>query len=106
MEATSNNELRNAIWQALAAVPAGKVVTYGQLAALSGLPGYARFVGSSLKKLPKDTSLPWFRVINAKGQISFPVDSDGYNRQRQHLLDEGITVKHNRINLKTFQWQP
>ncbi|MEH6624886.1 MAG: MGMT family protein [Motiliproteus sp.] len=102
----SSDELRHAIWQALAAVPAGKVVTYGQLAELAGLRGYARYVGSSLKQLPKDTTLPWFRVINAKGQISLPLGSDSYERQRQHLLNEGITVKHNRINLKAYRWQP
>ncbi len=94
------------IWQALASVPRGKVVTYGQLATLAGLPGYARFVGSTLKKLPRDTQLPWFRVINAKGLISFPVGSDSYLRQRQNLLDDGIDLKGNRISLKLFQWRP
>lgn len=102
----SSEEMRRAIWQALAAVPIGKVVTYGQLATLAGLPGYARFVGATLKKLPKNTQLPWFRVINAKGEISFPIASDGYNRQRQQLLDDGINVKGKRVNLKHFQWRP
>ncbi|OMH30445.1 cysteine methyltransferase [Motiliproteus sp. MSK22-1] len=94
------------IWQSLAAVPAGKVVTYGQLAQLAGLPGYARFVGATLKRLPKDTQLPWFRVINASGKISFPEASDAYKRQRQRLQEDGITVKDNRVSLKHYQWSP
>ena len=92
--------------QTLAAVPSGRVVTYGQLAALAGIPRAARLVGATLKKLPADTSLPWHRVINASGQISFPVDSDGYRRQRARLLDEGIEFHGNRISLARYRWQP
>ncbi len=94
------------IWQSLAAVPAGRVVTYGQLATLAGLPGYARFVGTTLKQLPKDTRLPWFRVINASGRISFPAGSDAYHRQRQRLQEDGITVRDDRVSLRQYQWQP
>jgi methylated-DNA-protein-cysteine methyltransferase-like protein len=92
--------------QTLAAVPAGRVVTYGQLAELAGLPRAARLVGATLKKLPVDTTLPWHRVINASGRISFPLDSDGYRRQRARLLEEGIDVCGNRISLARYRWQP
>ncbi|MCW8884577.1 MAG: MGMT family protein [Motiliproteus sp.] len=102
----NSDEMRSMIWQALASVPRGKVVTYGQLALLAGLPGYARFVGTTLKKLPKNTTLPWFRVINASGRISFPSGSESYLRQRQRLQEDGITVKGDRISLKNYQWQP
>ncbi len=94
------------IWQSLAAIPAGTVVTYGQLAQLAGLPGYARFVGSTLKQLPADSSLPWHRVINASGRISFADGSEAYLRQRQRLQDEGICIQQGRISLARFQWRP
>jgi methylated-DNA-protein-cysteine methyltransferase-like protein len=94
------------IWQALASVPEGKVVSYGQLAELAGLPGYARFVGATLKKLPKDTRLPWHRVINASGRISFERGSPAYQRQKQRLLGEGITVEQGRISLSRYRWNP
>ncbi len=94
------------IFQVLARIPPGKVVTYGQLAQLAGLPGYARFVGTTLKHLPQESQLPWHRVINARGQISLPAETEGYERQRARLLAEGIRFSGKRINLKQYQWQP
>ena len=92
------------IWQALAQVPSGKAVSYGQLAALAGLPGYARFVGTTLKKLPNDTRLPWHRVVNAAGRISFPENSPKFVEQKQRLRSEGIIFNNNRIGLNRCRW--
>ncbi len=91
----------NALYTALAAIPAGRVVTYGQLAALAGCPGAARWVGSVLRKLPHDTQLPWHRVIGAGGRIALP--SSGGDEQRRRLAAEGIdTTGH--INLNRYGW--
>lgn len=96
-----------AIYQALQQVPHGKVVTYGQLARLAGLGRAARLVGSTLRKLPKDSRLPWYRVINAQGKISFPEDHPGYQRQRSRLLKEGVCFGNNgKVDLKVFLWRP
>lgn len=102
-----NSIALEAIYQALQQVPYGKVVTYGQLASLAGLGRAARVVGTTLKKLPKDSKLPWYRVINAQGKISFPEDHPSYKRQRLRLLEEGIYFgKNGKIDLNTFLWQP
>jgi methylated-DNA-protein-cysteine methyltransferase-like protein len=93
-------------WQVIAQVPTGKVVTYGQVAQLAGLPGMARAVGRTLSQLPEDTKLPWFRVLNAQGKISFPVDSNGWKRQKALLEQEGIVFINGRIKLSHYQWQP
>ncbi|PHS60917.1 MAG: cysteine methyltransferase [Thalassobium sp.] len=91
------------LYTALAAIPAGRVVTYGQLAALAGRPGGARWAGRVLSQLPKDTQLPWFRVINAQGRLSFPVGSAAALRQQGLLVREGIEFSDSgRINLKRF----
>ena len=91
------------LYTALAAIPAGRVVTYGQLAALAGRPGGARWAGRVLSQLPKDTQLPWFRVINAQGRLSFPVGSAAALRQQELLVREGIEFSDSgRINLKRF----
>ncbi|MGL1958398.1 MAG: MGMT family protein [Colwellia sp.] len=98
------------IWQTVQLIPVGKVACYGQIADLAGLPGKARLVGKSLGKVPesgwKGKSVPWFRVINAQGNISFPTGSDSFEKQKQHLQDEQVVVIGNRIKLKQFQWQP
>jgi len=95
---------RQKVWQVVAAIPPGKVASYGQVAELAGLARQARAVGKMMSQLPKDTRLPWFRVINAQGRISFPLDSDGYRRQRERLEADGIEFTGERINLRVYRW--
>lgn len=92
------------IWQLVATIPAGKIATYGQLAKLAGYPNHARYVGATLKMLPKDSSLPWFRVVNAQGKISLPENSSAYTRQRHLLEADGIEFSANKIPLRHYQW--
>lgn len=98
------------IWQTVQAIPAGKVACYGQIADLAGLPGRARLVGKALGAVPnagwQGQSVPWYRVINAQGKISFPPGSSHFIEQRSLLQDEQVVVLGARIKLKQFQWQP
>ena len=50
-------------------IPRGRVASYGDVAKMAGLPGYARYVGYLLKSVPIDTSLPWHRVVRSDGTI-------------------------------------
>jgi len=99
---TASTMNREALYIALLAVPAGKVITYGQLAALAGLPGAARLAGTVLCRLPENTELPWHRVINAQGKISLPPDSAAYKNQCQRLQAEGVEVKNGKISLHIY----
>lgn len=92
------------IWYLLNKIPKGSVATYGQLAEMAEAPGYARVVGNILKQLPVGTDLPWHRVINSKGEISFPDGSSRYNLQKLRLEQEGVAISSGKINLKTYQW--
>ena len=94
------------IWQVISLIPHGKVASYGQVAALAGLPRRARLVGRVLSNLPATSKLPWHRVVNAQGRIAFPSRSPDYRRQRSRLREEGIILKNGRIPLKTYQWRP
>ena len=87
-------------------IPKGKVCTYGNVADVAGLPRRARLVGTVLRQTPASRGLPWFRVINASGRISFPVGSDGYARQRKHLESEGVDFVGGRVNLDRYGWPP
>ncbi len=78
------------LYIALSSVPPGRVIAYGELARLAGLPGRARWVGRTLSQLPEESALPWHRVINAGRRISLPAGSPGYLEQKQRLLSEGI----------------
>ena len=103
---TETQVKRESIWQVVHMIPNGKVATYGQVAALAGLPKAARFAGTSLKDLPKATRIPWHRVINAQGRISLPPSSASYQEQRQRLTQEGVLIRNGRIALKDYQWEP
>lgn len=91
-------------------IPKGFVATYGQIADLAGLPGRARLVGKALGKVPEEgwnnQIVPWFRVINAQGKISFPVENASFMQQKQFLQDEQVVVIGAKIKLADFQWQP
>lgn len=85
------------IWRAVAAIPRGRVDSYGGVARRAGLPGRARLVGHALKVAPKHLKLPWHRVLNASGRISFPEGSTAYSRQRRKLEAEGIRFNGPRV---------
>ncbi len=97
-------DINQRIWQIVALIPRGKVATYGDVAAQAGLPGAARRVGRALKHLPRDTRIPWHRVVNAQGRISLAEGSAGQYTQRERLEAEGIAFQPNgRINLREFR---
>lgn len=96
------------IYAVVAAIPEGKVATYGQVAALAGLPGHARQVGYALHALPDGSDLPWQRVINARGEVS-PRSGPGWveGYQRHLLEEEGVRFdERGRVDLERFRWEP
>lgn len=91
-------------------IPKGKVATYGQIAALAGMPRCARQAGYALAGTPVDVKIPWHRVINAQGRISLRLrhwDSGSDDLQKILLEAEGVVFDSTgKVNLKRFQWQP
>lgn len=93
------------IYTIIASIPKGCVVSYGQVAALAGYPNNARLVGRLLKEMPKDSTIPWHRVVNSQGKIAFVQGSAQYQTQREKLLSEGVTFNNQRINMAKHRWQ-
>ena len=94
------------IYRTVRRIPRGRVATYGQIARLAGLPNQARLVGYALHALrgADDKTVPWHRVINARGEISL-TEFTGADLQRALLRAEGIVVNRaNRIDLDRFRW--
>jgi methylated-DNA-protein-cysteine methyltransferase related protein len=94
------------IWFVVALIPEGKVACYGKIADLAGLPGRARYVSRALKEAPEALSLPWHRVINSQGKISFDKFSQMFQHQTECLRIEGVAVNSGKIALSEFEWQP
>jgi len=88
------------VWQVVEDIPRGHVLTYGDVARLAGMSRAARRVSQAMRRAPRDRRLPWHRVVNAQGRISFPPDSPGYRRQKDMLECEGIVFVEGRIDLE------
>ena len=94
------------IWQVVAAIPAGRVASYGQVADMAGLGRQARYIGRALGKLPRGHAIPWYRVIRSNGQIAFPIGSEAFEIQAQTLREEGVIVVDGRVSMRQFGWRP
>ena len=103
----SSGERYPRIYAVVTRIPVGQVATYGQVAALAGLPGQARQVGYALHSLPEGTDIPWQRVINARGEVSPRAEGGWENYQRHLLEEEGLVFDDaGRVDLERYRWDP
>ena len=91
------------IYEAVKRIPYGKVATYSQIAEMAGDKKMARAVGNALHKNPDPGSIPCFRVVNAKGELSGEFAFGGPNAQAKLLEAEGIKVVDGRVDLTKYQ---
>ena len=83
-------------------IPAGRVTTYGMIAAWAGWPSHSRMVGRTLRYTPGAEQLPCHRVVNIVGRTA-----PGWSRQRELLEEEGITFLPNgHVDMRRHLWQP
>lgn len=95
----------NAILDAVRAIPRGRTASYGQVAALAGLPRSARQVARVLHSLSRTEALPWHRVIGSNGSISLPMEGPGALQARL-LKAEGVAVDaRGRVSASAI-WHP
>ena len=93
------------VYEYLAAIPRGKVVTYGQIAAFLGDKNLARSVGNILHVNPDGDKYPCYKVVNSRGCLAENYAFGGAVGQRLRLEADGITVSDNRVDLKVYQWE-
>jgi methylated-DNA-protein-cysteine methyltransferase-like protein len=91
------------IYDIVRLIPRGQVASYGQIAAYTGLCT-PRQVGYAMAAV-RENDIPWQRVINSEGRISFPEHSQGAREQRELLEEEGVVFDNTgKIDLKKFRW--
>ena len=73
----------------------------------SFMPRRARLVGRVLQRLPPATKIPWHRVVNAKGEVSYSLSRNGGDIIQRRLLEkEGIKFDDsNRLDLERCRWR-
>jgi len=89
-------------------VPKGKVVSYGQVAAVAGSPRAPRQVGSILRSLDvSEDKIPWWRVINNQGIISIKGNwTASKELQKNLLIKDGIKVSNGfAIDMEKYRYQ-
>lgn len=87
------------VYAVIAEVPAGCIATYGQIARLVGMPGYARHVGRSLAKAP--AGIPCHRIVNIQGRTV-----PGWCGQRALLESEGVRFRANGCaDIARYGWE-
>ena len=101
------DEAVEAICAVIRRIPKGWVATYGQVAAMAGMPRRARLVGRVLQRLDPATKIPWHRVVNAKGEVSYSLSRNGGDILQRRLLEkEGIKFDDsNRLDLERCRWR-
>ena len=104
-ENTENTDYRNTsfferVYQIVARIPYGRVISYGQIARMLGCPGAARTVGWALGACPEH--LPWQRVVRADGSIA----GGGFAELRRAMLEgEGVRfLPGGRVDMEACEW--
>ncbi|NLO36990.1 MAG: methylated-DNA--[protein]-cysteine S-methyltransferase [Clostridiaceae bacterium] len=95
------------IYRLVARVPAGKVATYGQLAALAGNPRAARQAALALSRTPEYLAIPTHRIVNQAGTLAPDHVFGGRRRQRDRLLAEHVPfTADGRVDVDACLWHP
>lgn len=92
----------------IAAIPRGKVMSYGQVAAVAGSPRAARQVGGILRHYDGNDNLPWWRVVNSAGHISIKRNFEATPARQKRLLEaEGVEVSPEfSLDISKYRFRP
>lgn len=96
---------REKVYELARQIPKGKVVTYGQLAAMAGSPRAARAVGMCMKTNPDAPHTPCHRVVAADGTLHGYSAGDGLPTKKKMLLEEGVMFMGEKVDLDRSGWK-
>lgn len=100
-----DSEFKERVYKWVSQIPRGKVMTYGQLAALSGAAWAAWEVGQIAHTGPQD--LPWWRVVNKQGGLASGYPGGGRDRHKEILESEGHEVSEEyKVRVSEILWSP
>lgn len=93
------------VYDLVAQIPKGRVMTYGQIAAICGAAWAAWEVGQIAHTGPDN--LPWHRVVNKQGSLAAGWPGGGRPVHAAFLTEEGVVVNENyTVNIKDLLWTP
>ncbi|HEY0010692.1 MAG TPA: MGMT family protein [Candidatus Paceibacterota bacterium] len=95
---------RERVYAIVAAIPAGKVLTYGEVARRAGVPGAARAVGMCMRTNKDTKAVPCHRVVGAGGKLTGYAYGDGLSTKKKLLSKEGVMFKKEAVDLTVSGW--
>lgn len=106
MPIVQHSEFTKKVMQFIHKIPAGNVATYKQIAELAGKPQGSRGVAWILHTCSTTYKLPWHRVLNSQGKISFERATHNFREQKRRLEKEGVIFSSDiGLSLAKFQWR-
>jgi methylated-DNA-protein-cysteine methyltransferase-like protein len=100
----ADEQFKNKVYSLVAVIPKGRVMSYGQIAALCGQPYAARSVGGIAHF--GDPDLPWQRVVMKDGSLA-PGYPGGTAGHADALRAEGVEVSDEfRVDMERHLWRP
>lgn len=99
-----DNSFKERVYALVSQIPKGRVMTYGQIAAMCGNARAARIVGGVAHF--GDPNLPWQRVVNKSGGLAsgYPGGRQGH---KAYLESEGVKVTDDyKVNVSELLWSP
>jgi methylated-DNA-protein-cysteine methyltransferase-like protein len=100
-----DDDFKQQVYDLVGRIPPGKVMTYGQIAAICGAAWAAWEVGQLAHFGP--TGLPWQRVVNKQGGLARGYVPDGLEGQKRALEADGISVSNEyQVNVNALLWNP
>lgn len=100
-----DSDFSRAVYDIVAKIPQGRVMTYGHIAVLCGRPRAARIVGQIAHFGPE--SIPWHRVVYKDGGLAAEYSFGGLEEQASALQSEGIKISDGKIeSVEEYIWWP
>lgn len=100
-----DTDFKERVYAIVAQIPKGRVMTYGQIAALAGAAWAAWEVGQIAHLGPTD--LPWQRVVNKQGGLARGFAWGGIEAQKRLLEEDGVAVGEDfKIDINALLWAP
>jgi len=98
-------QFKERVYALVAQIPSGRVMTYGQIAAICGEPRAAWEVGQIAHSGPTD--LPWQRVVSKQGGLAVGWPHGGQEAHKAVLEAEGVAVDADyKVDVVHLQWWP
>ena len=100
-----NSRYSDKVYEIVKSIPNGYVTTYKEIAIKLGNKNLSRVVGNILHNNPNEDERPCYKVVNSKGMVSKSFAFGGIDEHRKRLIEDGIVVVNNKVNLSIYLYK-